>query len=98
HLAEAQFFGGGRAHLESPHLAGLTRLDLSGVALDPEMAAPLARPDVLPGLCRLIIAFAAASYRELLRARFRGGVFLVSGEEPQGEIEGMDEDDLGGSD
>jgi uncharacterized protein (TIGR02996 family) len=89
---------GVRAILESPHLAWLTRLDLSGIALGPEMVALLGRPDVLPGLRTLIIAFDDASYRDLLLPRFGEELSVGSDEEPQGEIAGMDEDDLGESD
>jgi uncharacterized protein (TIGR02996 family) len=87
---------GVRALLKSPHLAGLTRLDLSGSALDPEMVALLKRPDLLPNLRRLIIAFNDVSYRNLLRPRFGEGLFAGSDqEEPQGEFAEMDEDDPG---
>ena len=80
---------GVRAILESPHLAGLTRLDLSGIALDPAMVALLGRPDVLPGLRKLIIAFHDVSHRDLLLPRFGEGLFVGSEQEPQGEIAGI---------
>ncbi len=86
---------GVKAILESPHLEGLTRLDLSGVPLDPEMVTLLSRPDVLPALRKLIIPFDDASYRDQLRTRFGERLFLGSEEELQGEV---DEDVAGKSD
>jgi uncharacterized protein (TIGR02996 family) len=83
---------GVRAILASPHLAGLTRLDLSGIALDPEMVALLGRPDVLPGLRALVIAFDDVSYRDLLLPRFGEGLSVGSDEEPQEQGAGMEED------
>ena len=84
-LPKPNSLAGVRALLESPHLGGLTRLDLSGVALDPEVVALLQRPDVLPGLRTLIIAFDSGSYRNLLLPRFGKGLFVGSDEEPQEE-------------
>jgi uncharacterized protein (TIGR02996 family) len=82
---------GVRAILESPHLAQLTRLDLSGVALDDEMVALLQQPVVLPGLRTLVIAFESMSYRTSLLPRFGAGLFVGSDEEPQEEVASSDE-------
>ena len=69
---------GMRAILHSPHLAGLKLLNVSFVELDPEIAALLARPDVLPGLETLVVTFTDKKYRDLLRPRFGQGLYFGS--------------------
>jgi uncharacterized protein (TIGR02996 family) len=69
-----------RAILESPHLARLSQLNLLRLPVDPENAARLARPDVLPGLTRLGILLAKTPNRKAriaaLRRRLGDGLIL----------------------
>jgi uncharacterized protein (TIGR02996 family) len=75
-----------RALIESPHLSGLTSLDISWQELGPGLAELLARPDVLPGLTRLAIAFPDRAELEALARRFGDGL-IVEEEETAGEGE-----------
>jgi uncharacterized protein (TIGR02996 family) len=77
---------GMRALLHSPYLAGLKLLNIALTELDPEIAALLARPDVLPGLETLVVTHADKKFRDLLKPRFGKGLYF-------GAIEGDDEFD-----
>jgi arginase len=76
-----------RALVESPHLSGLSGLDISWQELGPGLAELLARPDVLPSLNRLAIAFPDPAEREALARRFADGL-IVEEEETAGEMDG----------
>jgi uncharacterized protein (TIGR02996 family) len=80
---------GMRALLHSPHLAGLKLLNIAPVELDPEIAALLARPDILPGLQTLVVAFDDEKYRDLLRPRFGKGLYFGSMEDDEWVNPGM---------
>jgi hypothetical protein len=63
------------AILRSPHLAGLTWLNLWGITLDPEMVDLLERPEILPSLTRLDIGEETPrAIRERLVRRFGDGL------------------------
>jgi uncharacterized protein (TIGR02996 family) len=69
---------GMRALLQSPRLAGLSLLNISFVGLDPEIAALLSGPDVLPGLQTLVVTHDDKKYRELLQPRLGKGLYFGS--------------------
>jgi uncharacterized protein (TIGR02996 family) len=78
-------WAGLRGLLESPHLAGLTHLNLSRIKLAPDLAALLARPEVLPGLTYLDISFEEpAEHRTVLAGRFGDRLREGPGEDSQG--------------
>ncbi len=68
-----------RALVESPRLSGLRCLDMPWVDLDPETAALLARPEVLPGLTRLGVR--SAPDRAALARRFGDGLLVDEDED-----------------
>src|SRR5262249_47668267 len=70
-----------RALLESPHLAGLSGLDIARAPLDPELAALLPRPEVLPGLTELAVASPEPAARAALERRFGDGLVVTDDEE-----------------
>jgi hypothetical protein len=75
-----------RALLESPHLVGLTRLNLSRIVLDPETVARLARPEVLPGLSELVVDEATTDdHKAALARRFGDRLFVGAIEDYIGE-------------
>jgi uncharacterized protein (TIGR02996 family) len=76
-----------RALVNSPHLGGLTHLNLSRIALDPQIVSFLAQRDVLPSLRKLDINFEDAWYRDVLLPRFGDGLLVGSIEDSQGEPE-----------
>jgi uncharacterized protein (TIGR02996 family) len=69
-----------RALLESPHLARLPRLDMPWIELDPESAALLARPEILPGLSHLEVRLPPRANRDALAKRFGDGLVVADAE------------------